>query len=211
MKKEAVVYVLELANAKYYVGSTEYLELRLRQHYHGVNCAKWTTENKMQRVLWVVPCNKDNRATIEEKVTLAMMREYGVCNVRGGGYVLCFQLPRVDLSHEDFAGCTLEALGINREVLFDCAAAGIDYCAPVLHHFAVMPRAAVADKQLVHPCLGPLAAKSHGLGPSVIVDSASAPPKPAKTQTQTQSFRKPLPVTSASRIELVKKRSMSKV
>jgi predicted GIY-YIG superfamily endonuclease len=76
-----MIYVLELANGKYYVGYSLLYKHRIEKHFAGEG-SSWTRLHKPVKVLEVVDGDKDT----EREVTLRYMREYGWENVRGAGY-----------------------------------------------------------------------------------------------------------------------------
>lgn len=76
------VYVLRLENDKWYVGSTSDMEDRLERHSTN-NGSKWT---KIHPMLGVAHVFEDAPHGYEGYVTLRMMKDYGIDNVRGGGW-----------------------------------------------------------------------------------------------------------------------------
>ena len=81
--ERCTVYVLELEDSKYYVGSTTNRKRRIKQHRSGRG-SKWTREHRPIRVLKEyrrIP--KEYLLGMESKVTAEMMLEYGINNVRG--------------------------------------------------------------------------------------------------------------------------------
>jgi len=70
-------YVLALDTGKWYIGRTTNLDRRLRQHF---TCrgSKWCKKYEPQRVVLV------RTGDCEKKLTLQLMRVYGIENVRGG-------------------------------------------------------------------------------------------------------------------------------
>lgn len=83
------IYVLGLENDKWYVGRTQYICTRLRDHFIGEG-AKWTKKYNPVFVHMVRTFNSDftmNKVNqIENLFTLFFMKEYGWRNVRGGKY-----------------------------------------------------------------------------------------------------------------------------
>jgi hypothetical protein len=76
------VYILKLKNDKYYIGSTDNIDLRLKQHYDGCGSA-WTKLHKPIETVEILDnCNKFD----EDKYTKIYMSKYGIDNVRGGSY-----------------------------------------------------------------------------------------------------------------------------
>ena len=77
------VYVLLLKNAHFYVGITDHLQRRLRQHFSGKG-AIWTRRYPPLDVLELIP---NASIFVETKVMLDYMNKYGKDRVRGGKYV----------------------------------------------------------------------------------------------------------------------------
>ena len=76
------IYVLELQGNKYYVGKTNHTFQRFEQHKSGSG-AKWTQKHKVRDLF---AFHKDMKDTDENKITIQMMKKYGVRNVRGGSW-----------------------------------------------------------------------------------------------------------------------------
>ena len=77
------IYVLKLANNKWYVGKTrDDVGMRLRDHREGRG-GEWTRHHAVERLYAVHP-NCDDFD--EDKITKIYMSIYGVLNVRGGAY-----------------------------------------------------------------------------------------------------------------------------
>jgi predicted GIY-YIG superfamily endonuclease len=76
------IYVLELANNKYYVGKTTDVMKRFNQHKTG-NGSVWTKLYSPKKILECRPLINDHD---ENNVTKDYMKKYGVENVRGGAY-----------------------------------------------------------------------------------------------------------------------------
>ena len=76
------IYVLELQGNKYYVGKTNHTFQRFEQHKSGSG-AKWTQKHKVKDLF---AFHKDMKDTDENKITIQMMKKYGVRNVRGGSW-----------------------------------------------------------------------------------------------------------------------------
>lgn len=76
------IYILELANKKYYVGKTVNPDFRLDQHFNSDGSA-WTRKYKPIKVLELIPgCDNFD----EDKYTLKYMESHGITNVRGGSF-----------------------------------------------------------------------------------------------------------------------------
>jgi predicted GIY-YIG superfamily endonuclease len=83
------LYLLELANDKYYVGQTQNPDYRFHEHSRGRG-AKWTCLHKPLRILLTkeVTVRGCREAMLQENwMTLKMMERFGWENVRGGDFV----------------------------------------------------------------------------------------------------------------------------
>ena len=76
------VYILKLQDEKYYVGKTDNLDVRIKQHFDGCGCA-WTNKYPPTEVIEKIE-NCDNFD--EDKITKQYMARYGIENVRGASY-----------------------------------------------------------------------------------------------------------------------------
>jgi predicted GIY-YIG superfamily endonuclease len=76
------LYVLQLANSKYYVGKTADVIKRFEQHKTGVGSA-WT---KFYPPVLLVEVRAITSPHDENNVTKDYMKKYGINNVRGGSY-----------------------------------------------------------------------------------------------------------------------------
>ncbi|SVC10876.1 uncharacterized protein METZ01_LOCUS263730 [marine metagenome] len=76
------IYVLKLERGKFYVGKTRHTVQRLRQHWDGQGAA-WTRKYAMKDLYRWYP---DKKSSDENRITLRMMAEHGVHNVRGGDW-----------------------------------------------------------------------------------------------------------------------------
>ena len=92
------IYILELANNKYYVGKTANVKQRFAQHCAGKG-SEWTRLHKPKRVVQYIQCD-DPMA--EDIYTKKYMRRWGIENVRGGSYsqVALFDWQVKSLEHE---------------------------------------------------------------------------------------------------------------
>lgn len=75
------IYVLLLENSKYYVGRSNDVERRLREHKHSDN--QWLKEN---RPIKVIEQKQLMGLFDEDNKTKAYMYTHGIDNVRGGTY-----------------------------------------------------------------------------------------------------------------------------
>jgi len=82
MTGSVTLYVLELENSKYYVGTTGNFIERLSQHLCGVGSA-WT---HLHRPVDVAEVIRHRIAADEDAKVREYMRTYGIDNVRGGSY-----------------------------------------------------------------------------------------------------------------------------
>ncbi|VBB17723.1 hypothetical protein YASMINEVIRUS_186 [Yasminevirus sp. GU-2018] len=76
------VYVIELTDGKFYVGKSRSVSSRLEDHFVGHGSA-WTQKYKPVKIVSIFPdCDEFE----EDRITLKLMREKGVENVRGGAF-----------------------------------------------------------------------------------------------------------------------------
>ena len=76
------IYILNLAQNKFYVGKTDKPKFRLDSHFKNGGCA-WTKKYKPIQIIGLFPDCDDFD---EDKYTLKYMSKYGVDNVRGGSF-----------------------------------------------------------------------------------------------------------------------------
>ena len=76
------IYILNLAQNKFYVGKTDKPKFRLDSHFKNGGC-EWTKKYKPIQILGLFPDCDDFD---EDKYTLKYMSKYGVDNVRGGSF-----------------------------------------------------------------------------------------------------------------------------
>jgi len=77
------IYILRLEGKKYYVGKSEDITKRFRQHMNG-NGSAWTRKYKPISLEKTI----ENASPFDEdKITKEYMSKYGIDNVRGGSYV----------------------------------------------------------------------------------------------------------------------------
>jgi hypothetical protein len=81
-QESSEVYVLELEQKKWYVGSTHDPEFRFESHISGKG-SKWTQKYPFVRIHKRIP---DQTSFDEDKHTKIYMAKYGIENVRGGSY-----------------------------------------------------------------------------------------------------------------------------
>ena len=111
--KAYTVYVLQLEGDRYYVGRTEDVERRIRQHQDGTG-SEWTRRFKPERTVKIL---YDASDFSELAVTLSYMSRYGVDKVRGATY------SSVVLSEEDRNAIT-QHIRNERDLCFGCGEAG---------------------------------------------------------------------------------------
>jgi len=90
MAIELKLYLLELADHKYYVGQSDDPEFRFLEHF-GSRGSKWTRLNKPLRVAKIQKLTVEsvNEAMLYENwMTLQAMERYGWENVRGGDFLV---------------------------------------------------------------------------------------------------------------------------
>ena len=75
------IYVLLLETAKYYVGWSAQVDVRIAQHFLGTG-SKWTQMHKPVQVILCTPGDK----LMENLTTIALMCRHGFRNVRGGSW-----------------------------------------------------------------------------------------------------------------------------
>jgi predicted GIY-YIG superfamily endonuclease len=86
---EIYIYVLQLENRKYYVGQSNDLERRLKDHYSATRGSEWTRLHRPIGFIKVIPTGfHDPKMAMkyENEVTFECIKEYGWSNVRGGDY-----------------------------------------------------------------------------------------------------------------------------
>ena len=107
------VYVLELENGKYYVGTTNNLQRRFQEHVDGTGSV-WTRK--------YAPLGIERSVIVdgplhEDRVTKELMLKHGIDNVRGGSYC------RIDLDDGQYQSLTTE-LRSATGVCFKCGRPG---------------------------------------------------------------------------------------
>lgn len=83
---EISIYILKLENQCYYVGQAFDLEKRISEH-KAKNGSRWTTQNPLVEIMDHFSANTSDprvAASIEDKITIEMMKKYGWKKVRGG-------------------------------------------------------------------------------------------------------------------------------
>lgn len=77
------LYVLALERGRFYIGRSDYEDLRLIQHSTGKGSA-WTSKFPPVSLVELRPCKSPFE---EDMLTKEYMAKYGIDNVRGGSYV----------------------------------------------------------------------------------------------------------------------------
>ena len=80
-----LVYILELEDGCWYVGSSINLNVRLAQHWCGQGSG-WTKKHAPTRVHEVILVREGSALEVENSATLAYIAQYGAEKVRGGSY-----------------------------------------------------------------------------------------------------------------------------
>lgn len=83
MSEKPSIYVLKLEDHKYYVGKTNNVPKRYKQHVDGVG-SSWTQKYKPIHIEKTVELKSPFD---EDKIVKEYMSQYGINNVRGGTYV----------------------------------------------------------------------------------------------------------------------------
>ena len=87
------IYILELKGGKYYVGKTNHTFQRFNQHTNH-NGSKWT---KKHPPVDLYDFHRDMKDADENRITIQMMRKFGVKNVRGGSWT------KVNMTEQEIA------------------------------------------------------------------------------------------------------------
>lgn len=77
-----IIYILKLEEEKYYVGKTENLDERIKQHFTN-NGTVWTKKYKPIKIIETI---NTNDPFDEDKYTIKYMKRYEIDNVRGGSF-----------------------------------------------------------------------------------------------------------------------------
>lgn len=80
------IYLLHLDNGKKYIGKTQYLNIRMYQHFSG-NGAMVTRKFKPKTYEVLDICPGYLSTKLEQKYTIKFIADYGYDNVRGGSYI----------------------------------------------------------------------------------------------------------------------------
>ena len=112
-KKMEVLYILQCEDDKWYVGKSNDVARRFKQHQEGKG-AVWTKEYKPIRIAETRPITSSHDET---NVTKDLMKKYGIDNVRGGAY------SQTDLS-EDVEAIIKHELKATTDGCFNCGKKG---------------------------------------------------------------------------------------
>jgi len=134
------LYVLELEGGAYYVGLTDNVDRRFRQHANGKG-AEWTKVHKPVRLKFSIRTGmRDARQAeaLEDEATVILMMEHGVERVRGGHF------SNVDLPAAEYALRTLGHWERVKKAALDHTAVSIEaswadaldgFLETALHHY----------------------------------------------------------------------------
>jgi len=90
------VYVIKLNNGKYYVGKSNYIRSRIKQHKSD-DCAKFVKMNGgLKKRIATLTTYDANFSNWEKNETIARMIKHGFNNVRGWEYTDCKDLTKFD-------------------------------------------------------------------------------------------------------------------
>lgn len=89
------IYVLRLEEEKFYVGKTNNVSKRFREHMTGYKSSSWTRKYKPIKIEEIY---HDADSLDEDKITVQYMMNHGIQNVRGGPYV-SIKLPEETRKH----------------------------------------------------------------------------------------------------------------
>ena len=103
------IYVLKLEKCKYYVGRTNDIERRYREHLQGRGSC-WTMKYKP---LEIKSLYKKNDPFYEDMLVKKYMNKYGIENVRGGSY------SQINLTNDQINSITRELNGA-KDNCFKC-------------------------------------------------------------------------------------------
>lgn len=78
-----VLYVLQCEDDKWYIGKTCDFKARMEEHFSQEGASEWTRQHRPIRCIATYRVESDSD---ERNLTLRYMRQYGIENVRGGGY-----------------------------------------------------------------------------------------------------------------------------
>ena len=98
------IYILKCKEEKYYVGRTDHTFQRFNQHLDGSG-AKWTQKYPP---IDLYAFHRDMRNYDETKITIQMMKKFGIENVRGGRYT------KVNMTSRDIAKIERRIYGKNK-------------------------------------------------------------------------------------------------
>ena len=97
------IYIIALERGKYYVGKSNNLARRQKEHLNGSACA-WTKKYKPVSVVQII----SNASPFDEdKYTKEYMSKYGISNVRGGSYAqVKLDSAQIDSLNREIKGAT---------------------------------------------------------------------------------------------------------
>lgn len=87
LQNKSGIYILQLENNKFYIGSSHNIFRRLIQHW--TNCgSKWTFIHKPIRLITWILTNDNELLYMENLITKAYVSKYSLLNVRGGNFYI---------------------------------------------------------------------------------------------------------------------------
>ena len=121
------VYILKLEGGKWYVGYTERAIKRILQHAEKKG-AKWTKKHKPIEPIPYQMSPPIYSLEDEDRITLSLMSEHGIQNVRGGKWCMVDMKPRTvqqiqKLLPKNTVGKNCERCGRNSHIKSQCYAA----------------------------------------------------------------------------------------
>ena len=98
------MYKLALEDACWYVGTTTCIKRRMNEHVGG-NGAEWTKLHKplepLQYESWEISSiNKFQVEEMEDVLTVALLKKYGLDKVRGGYRITCRKMKKISYRKE---------------------------------------------------------------------------------------------------------------
>lgn len=139
-----VVYVLQLDNDKYYVGKTDDVDRRIKEHIDG-HGSEWTHIHRYVNLLRTI---RQDSGFTEDFTTIEMMKQYGIENVRGGSFCQVV-LPDYQLKTLDY--------------LFKSAEGQCFYCSSTFHCINKCPTKLYDDYTAKHKIVDELESEKDGL------------------------------------------------
>ena len=120
------VYILELSDNKWYVGTSENYKKRIESHNDGEG-SEWTRLYKPIKCIY----HKKGDEADEEAMTLRLMGKHGIDNVRGGSYSkIILSLSQKEVVIQQIRSINNECYkcGDNSHKASECIADNYNYC-----------------------------------------------------------------------------------